>query len=173
VDRDLLHKLVIVGAHIPCFLPFWLIVYCCVDSWCYIVCVRKGRPTVKPLRYRSVRTLGTCQLAAINGLPTSWSKDRLQKLNISAEGHEILSVLWNSEGYYHFHNIPPRIPALIKLTQPPHSFPFIKDPFQLLSSHLCLAFPRYCCTYINNHKRNDIARILGYDRFINVYEICV
>lgn len=168
-----MYKLVIVGAHIPCFFLFWLIVYCCVDSWCYITCVRKGLPTVKPLRYRIVGTLGTCQLAAINGLPTSWSKDRLQKPNISAEGHEILSVLWNSEGYYRFHNIPPRIPALIKLTQPPHSFTFIKDPFRLLSSHLCLAFPRDCCFYINNHKRNDNARILGYDHFINVYEICV
>ena len=147
--------------------------YCCVDSWCYITCVRKGLPTVKPLRYRIVGTLGTCQLAAINGLPTSWSKDRLQKPNISAAGHEILSVLWNSEGYYRFDNIPPRIPALIKLTQPPHSFTFIKDPFRLLSSHLCLAFPRDCCFYINNHKRNDNARILGYDHFINVYEICV
>jgi len=133
---------------------------------------QEGRPSVKPLRYRFVGTLGTCQLAAINGLPTSWIIDRLQKLNISAEGHEILSVLWNSEGYYHFHNIPPRIPALNKLTQPPHSFPFIKDPFQLLSVHLCLGFPRDYCSH-NNHKRNGNARNLGYDRFINVYEICV
>jgi hypothetical protein len=128
-----------------------------------VICLRKGRPTVKPLRCSIVGILGTCQLGAINGLPTSWSKDRQQKLNISAEGHEILCVLWDSEGHYHFHNIPPRIAALIKLTQPPHSFPFVKDPFQL-SSHLCLGFPRDRCSYINNHKRNDSARILGHDR---------
>jgi hypothetical protein len=112
-------------------------------------------------------------LEPFNGLPNSWSLDFLQELNISAEGHEILSVLWNSEGYYHFHNNPLRIPSLIKLTQLLHSFSFIKDPFQLLSSHLCLGFPRDCCSYINNHKRNDNARNFGYDRFINMYEICV
>jgi hypothetical protein len=128
-----------------------------------VIYLRKGRPTVKPLRYSIVGILGTCQLGAINGLPTSRSKDRLLKLNISAEGHEILCVLWDSEGHYHFHNIPQRIPALIKLTQPPHSFPFIEDPFQSLSSHMCVGFPRDCCSCVN-HKRNDSARNLGYGR---------
>ena len=123
---ELLYTLAIAGAHSPCFFPFCCIVYYWVDSWCYIIWLMKGRPTVKPLRYRTVGILGTCQLGVIKGLPTSWSKDRPRKRTVFAPWGPRGS--WNSLRFmelgsdYHVHNIPPRIPALIKLTQPPHSF---------------------------------------------------